>query len=70
MVEHSGHRSLPLGNHRQATLFQGGALTRSFERDDPVPRVDHRGEHRQELLDVAVEAAENDYGAFGFSFRM
>jgi hypothetical protein len=63
MVEHSGHRPLPLGDHRQAMVFQGSALTRSFECDDPVPRVDHRGEHRQELLDIAVESAEDDDGA-------
>jgi hypothetical protein len=50
-------------------LFQRGALTRSFECDDPVPGVDHRGEHWQELLDIAVESAEDNDGAPGFRRR-
>ncbi len=66
VVEHGGHRPLPFGDHRQAALLQRPALTRPLERDHPVTRVHHRGEHRQEFLDIAVEPAEDDDGAPGF----
>jgi hypothetical protein len=66
VVQHGGHRPLPFGDHRQAALLQRPALTRPLERDHPVTRVHHRGEHRQEFLDIAVEPAEDDDGAPGF----
>ena len=60
VVEDGAHRLLPLGDHREAEVLECAALARTLEHDDAPARVDHAGDHRQELFDVAVESAEHD----------
>lgn len=63
MVEHSGHRALPLHLEWQASLFEGTSLARPLEPDHLPPARVKPIHHREELLDVAVEPAEDHHRA-------
>ena len=64
-VEDGGHRPMPLGRHGHALVLQDGALAWPLERDDVVAARTEQVQDREELLDVAVEAPEDDEGATG-----
>jgi len=62
VVEDRGHWALPLCDQRQPVVLERAALAGPFEGDDAASRIDHRGQHRQKLLNVAVVSAEDDDG--------
>ena len=59
MIEHRADRHVPLRGQRQ-TIAQRTTLPRTVERDHVVTSVAEIDERRRHLLDVAVEAAEQN----------
>ena len=51
---------MPVADQRRPLLLEHGAVTRALESDAVETLVPKAREDRKELLDVAVEAAEDD----------
>lgn len=65
VIEHRTHRLAPLRRHRQAAVFERATLAGSVEGDHVIAGFAQEQESRCELLDAAVESAEEDHRALG-----
>ena len=68
-IQHSSHRSMPIANERSSLLLKHDSLPRPLKRDDIPALVLKRRKNWKELLDVAVEAPEQDQRPIRFSRR-
>jgi hypothetical protein len=65
VVQDGADRAMPVRGEPQAVVFEGAALPRPLDADHLISVARDHQHHRQELLEVAVEAAEEDHRPLG-----